>query len=375
MKSKILHTSVLMACAGFFMSATKCSQPVEQRALKKNIKVMQIEASSFLDNAGFNFSEVAKSQFSGVLFEKNNFFERNVYPSLEDMVLPDQNYFNVKKASLGADKISVSPTVAQIKKWFPQAKSQDLAFSRNSACLISRPQHFIAGKINSLEAYSGAAFQFGFNQSLVQLPIEAKFKMDKMRMDLSFHAYNPWTQQVVGSVNAEAFKKDYSAGFGIDLGIIHIGPEFYRVTGMAEVTLAGLRASVTSLAQKLLSSPGEDWSTRVIYSGDNNIVILGGAELGIKPGDQFKIYNQIHTWHGEACGESSILTGSTVVSDAQDPWIVQIDDAGTLMSKAHILNVKDGSSVDLGALVKLHMYTEQVQALAAAQAEAKPNPK
>ncbi len=366
MKANLFQTSVLLGCASFFMSATKCAQPVvESRSLKKNIKVMQVEASDFLDNSGFSFSEVAKSQFSGVLFEKNYFYERNIYPVIADVTVRDQNYFNVKKAS-AVEVVEVNKTVAQIKRWFPLAKTQDLAFSRNSSCLISRPQNFIAGKINALEAYSGASIQFGFNQTAVQLPIEAKFKMDKMRMDLSFHAFNPWTQQIVSSVNTEAFKKDYSAGFGIDLGIIHIGPEFYRVTGMAEVTLKGLQNSVKALAEKLLATPGEDWATRIIYSGDNNVVILGGTELGIKAGDQFKVFNQIHTWNGEACGESSILTGSTVVSDMQDPWIIQIDDAGTQMSKAHVLNVKDGTSIDLGALVKLHLYKEQVQAAAAA---------
>ncbi len=370
MKTQFFQLTVLIASSIFFMSATQCAQATdEKRALKKNVKLMQLHASSFLDNGGFSFSEVARSQFSGVLFEKDYFFERNVYPTIDDTVIPDQRYFDVKAAA--GEKVVLSPIVKQIKKWFPQAKSQDLKFSRNSACLISRPQHFIAGKINALEAHSGGALQFGFNQSLVQLPVEAKFKLDKMRMDLSFHAFNPWTQQVVSSVNAEAFKSDYKASFGIDLGIIHIGPEFYRITGMAEVTLKGLQNSITALAKKLLAANGEEWSSRIIYSGDNNVVILGGKELGLKSGDQLKVYNQIHTWNGESCGESSVLTGSTIVSDTKDPWIIEILDAGDLMSSARVLNIKEDTSIDLGALVKVHMFTEQVKAAAAGAAASK----
>lgn len=334
------------------MSATNCQQaPPEERQLKKNIKLMQLDASNFLDNSGFSFSEVAQSQFSGVLFEKNYFFERNVYPVAE-IVNQDIHVQSVQKASVEEKQLS------QMKVWFPEMKTQEVPLSKDSSCLISRPQHFVAGKINALEAYSGASLQFGFNSALVQLPLSANFNLDKMRMDLSFHAFDPWTQQVISSVNSEAFKKDYKVGFGIDLGIIHIGPEFYRVTGMAEVTLKGLQNAVTDLATKLLSTPGQDWSTRVMYSRDNYVVILGGAELGIKNGDQFKIYNEVHSWLGEPCGESSILNGSTIVSDTLEPWIVEIEDAGNLMSKARVLNVKENTSIDLGALVKLHQFVQ-----------------
>lgn len=354
MKKNFFKLAAPVICSWFYMSATNCEQaPVEGRQLKKNIKLMQLDASNFLDNSGFSFSEVAQSQFSGVLFEKNYFFERNIYPIAEEV---NTNKIMVQESM---QKASIeSAQITQMKSWFPEMKSQEVPLSKDSSCLISRPQHFIAGKINALEAYSGAALQFGFNSSVVQLPISANFNLDKMRMDLSFHAFDPWTQQIISSVNSEAFKKDYKVGFGIDLGIIHIGPEFYRITGMAEVTLKGLQNAVTDLATKLLSTPGQDWSTRVMYSRDNYVVILGGAELGIKNGDQFKIYNEVHSWLGQPCGDSSILNGSTIVSDMQDPWIVEIEDAGNLMSKARVLNVKENSSIDLGAMVKLHQFVQ-----------------
>ncbi len=336
------------------MSATKCAQPVEEtRQLKKNVRVMSIGASSALDSSGFSFSETAQSQLSGVLFEKNFFYERNVYPVLLSGA-DDQKYYGVSKAS-----------AEQIHKWFPGSKSQEIELSQDSACLITRPQHFLAGKINALEAYSGASLQFGFNQStVIPIPLTANFKMDKMRMDLSFHAFDPWTQENVQSVNSEAFKTDYKVGFGIDWSIIHIGPEFYRVVGLAEVTLKGLRTGITDLANKLLASPGQDWSSRIMYSRDNYVLIVGGQELGLKNGDQFKVYNQVHNWVGEPCGASSILNGSTIVSDVQDPWIIEIEDAGTLMSKARVLNPKENSSINTGALVKLYQFVKPPEPVA-----------
>lgn len=342
-KAKLLLKSVAFVTLGTLLMANqKCQKPpTETRQLKKNIKVVGMQASSFMDSSGFNFSEVAQNQLSGVLFDTNYFFERNIYPSAN--INP--------RGSTGFQKTSLSDTTnTQIKNWFPTMKAGEIELTRESSCLISRPQHFLFGKINSLEAYSGASLQFGFNSS-VQIPVSANFKMDKMRMDLSMHAFDPWTQQNMASTNSEVFKKDYAVGFGIDLGIIHIGPQFYRTTGMAEVILKGLKQSVSDIAKKLLSLQRQEWQSRVIVSRDNYVVILGGAELGLKKGDHLKIENEVHDWMGEPCSETGILAGSTIVTNT--PWIVEIEDAGNLMSKARVLNIDENQSIDVGALVRV----------------------
>ena len=80
---KVLKASIVLVLSSFMMGATNCEQPVaNSRELKKNIKILDVSASSFLDNSGFSFSEVARSQYSGVIFEKNHFYERNVYLSI-----------------------------------------------------------------------------------------------------------------------------------------------------------------------------------------------------------------------------------------------------------------------------------------------------
>lgn len=358
-KLNILKFSFTSLAVINFMSATQCAQQevAQKRELKKNIRVMQMSASNFLDNSGFSFSETAQSQLSGVLFEKNYFFERSIYPT-DRSAVRKQNEFRLNKLSL-----------EQAKKLIPTLKEQDILLSNDSSCMMSRPQHFIAGKINALEAYSGASLQFGFNQTVAPvIPVSANLKLDKMRMDLSFHSFDPWTQQVVASVNSSAMKNDYKAGFGIDLGIIHIGPEFYRITGLAEVTLKGIQNGIQDLAKKLLSLPGQDWSSRIIYNQDSKVLILGGQELGIKKGDQFKVYNQVFNWIGEPCGESSVLNGATVTSDTKDPWIIEIEDAGDLMSTAKLLNPKENISISVGALVKLHQLVEDIPVPASKEA-------
>lgn len=346
---KVLSVASLMSLALLTMANQKCKEePVAARQLKKNVQILKMEASSFLDNSGFNFSEVAQNQLSGVIFEEESMFERNVYPK------PDQS----APQSAGLQKASVeSGQMTQLKTWFPTMKTSDVQLSRDSSCLVSRPQHLLYGKINSLEAYAGGALQFGFNAASVQLPISAKFKMDQMRMDLSFHAYDPWSSQQMAATNSAVKKTDYSVGFGIDLGIIHIGPEFYRVTGMAETVLKGLKQSIKDISTKLKSLDRQEWHTRVLISRDNYVVIVGGAELGLKKGDKLKVENEVHDWMGEPCGEGSVLLGS--VSVTNDPWIIEVEDAGNLMSKARVLNPREDESIEVGALTRIsQLYVE-----------------
>lgn len=352
-KNKYVKSLSIIALASLTMANSKCEKE-QPRQLKKNIKVMGMSASTFLDNSGFNFSETAQSQLSGVFFENNYFFERTSYPTFDQ----DENISvqgNFQKASL--QQQASDKTTAQLKAWFPHEKSGTVALSKESSCLISRPQHYLLGKINALEAFSGGSLQFGFNSQVTQLPISAKFSMDKMRMDLSMHAFDPWTQEKMGSVNSEKFKTDYKVGFGIDLGFIHIGPEFYRVTGMAELTLKAMQQTVQDIYNTLAGLPRQEWQTRVLANYDTHVVIVGGAELGLKKGDRLKIENEVHDWMGEPCGESSVLQGS--VSVTSTPWIVEIEDAGNLMSKAKVLNIDENNSINVGALVRIdQLYVE-----------------
>lgn len=357
---KIIKASILLVLSTFMMGATKCEQPVAgSRVLKKNVKILDISASSFLDNSNFSFSEVARSQYGGVIFENKNFYERNVYPTLDEVSgASDQRFFGVQK-TLAADSI----TVTQMKTWFPTMKTREISLDRDSSCFMTRPQHYIKGKINSLEAHSGGSLQFGFSEAFAQIPISAHFSLDRMRMDLSFHVIDPWTYETVDSKNVEALKSDYKVGVGIDFGgIFHIGPEFYRTTGMAEVTLKGLKEGTAKIANSLLANPGEVWATRIMYSRDNYVAILGGTELGLKKGDRLKVYNEAHTWRGEPCGESSVLAGSLIVSDVSDPWIIEIEEPGKLMSRAKVLNIKENESINTGALVRMHQFAEDIAA-------------
>ncbi len=361
-KSVFLKSVSIVLLGSVIMANKKCDKTPEPRQLKKNIKVVGMSASTFLDSSGFSFSETAQNQLSGVFFESNEFFERNTYPSYKDTDnLPEVKTSDFQKASMVADVNAKANE--QLQSWFPDIEtaenfSRKAQLSQESSCMISRPQHLLLGKINALEAFNGGGLQFGFNGATASLPFSAglNFKIDKMRMDLSMHAFDPWTQEQMGSVNSEVFKKDYKIGFNVTIYGVSIGPEFYRATGMAETVLKGLKKTVKDMYNKLADLPRQDWQTRVLLSRDNYVVIVGGAELGIKKGDRFQIVNEVHDWMGEPCGESSTLMGSATVTAT--PWIVEIEDAGNLMSKAKVINIDENTSINVGALVTVDKLVE-----------------
>lgn len=358
-RKTIIKGLSIVVLASVTMANKKCEE-APPRQLKRNIKVVGMEASKFMDSPEFSFSEVAQSQLSGVFFENEQFFERNTYP-----VVSEEEGLAVQ--SNGLQKIAVvnnevqSKTVAQLKTWFPEMKTEEVqdqsGFSRKSSCLVSRPQHLLQGKINSLEALGGGALQFGFNMGSSQTPLGLNFKIDLMRMDLSMNAFDPWSGQQMAAVNSKVIKKDYGAGLDLSYNGIGIGLNFYRDSGMAETTLKGLRTLVSDTYNNLAALPRQEWQTRVLLSRDNYVVIVGGAELGLKKGDRLKVENEIHDWQGEPCGQDSVLLGSTSVTS--NPWIIEVEDAGNLMSKAKVLNIDENSSIDVGALVRIDkLYVE-----------------
>lgn len=350
---RIIKASVLISLGGLLMANKECQQQptASGRQLKKNVRILGVEASSFLDNSGFKFSEVAKSNFSGVLYESNFFNERNVYPNWKTNPTVSGNA-SIQKASAIQQKMN-NDTILQLKQWYPNLKTSDLGLESEAACLIGRPQHFLHVKINSLEAHSGGGLTLGFNPNGVSLPVSGSVSIDRMQMNGSAVAMDPWSTEIVGAHNDNFMKKDIKFQLGIPLGAINFGLNFYRTTGMEETTLGTLRKLVTGLADQLLKKDMQKWATRVVLSRDDKVTLLGGDELNIKVGDEFEVVNEVYDWRGQPCGDGSTLIGSVPVT--QKPWIVKVYAVGKQMSIAEVVGgVREDQTISVGALVRVH---------------------
>lgn len=353
---------MMMMVALLTMANKECEKTPETRVLKKNIKILSMEASSFMDSSGFNFAEQAQERVSATVFATPYFYQRNYYPKAEDYV--DEQKFNAAQAVSFGRKMTTQQNIP-LKAWFPKLGSsqkneiRSAALSPESSCLIERPQHYLNGKILSLEAHSGGSLVFGFNQTIAQLPIQASFNLDRMKMDMVMNVFDSWTQEKTQSQIASVLKKDFSLKIGLDLGLFHIGPQIYRKTGLAEVTELAIKQAIEQTGKALNQMPSQQWKTRVVISSDNYVGILGGDELGIKVGDQFIIENENHTWLGAPCADGSILVGSMPVTIK--PWIVEVDRIGTGLSRARVLNENDNESIRIGASVKIHkLFVEPI---------------
>lgn len=355
MKNQKMFKFVLLILLSTVVMANKeCEKKPEPRILKKNVKILSIEASSFMDSSAFNFAEQAQERISATIFATPYFYERNFYPKAEDYL--DEAKFNSVHMSSFGQKMTTQKRIS-LKSWFPRlGDSQKMeiksGFAPDSSCLIERPQHYLHGKVLSLEAHSGGGLVFGFDSSTAQLPLQASFSLDRMKMDMAMNVFDSWTQEKTQSQIASVLKKDFSLKVGLDLGIIHIGPQIYRKTGLAEVTDQVVKKAIEQTGQALNLLTSQQWKSRVVISSDNYVGILGGDELGIKIGDQFVIENENHSWQGEPCGTDSILIAS--IATTIKPWIVEVDRIGTGLSRAKVLNENENESIRVGAVVKIY---------------------
>ena len=151
---KIFRFALMTSLAALTMASTECEKKPDPRVLKKNIKIIGIEASSFMDNSGFNFAEQAQERVSSAIFATSYFYERNFYPKAEDY--QDEQKFNAVQAGSFGNKMTASQKIS-LRAWFPKlglaqkSEVKSSAFSPQSNCLIERPQHYIHGKVLSLE--------------------------------------------------------------------------------------------------------------------------------------------------------------------------------------------------------------------------------
>lgn len=356
---KLIKRAVILQIALLTMANTQCEKKAEPRILKKNIKIISMEASTFMDSSSFNFAEQAQERVSSTIFATPYFYERNFYPKAEDY-LDDQKFNAVQAAAFGQKMVAAKPI--SLKTWFPKlgtsggVQFKTSGFNPESSCLIERPQHYLSGKVLSLEAHSGGGLVFGFNQSVAVLPIQASFSIDRMKMDMAMNVFDSWTQEKTQSQIASVLKKDFSLKVGLDLGIIHIGPQIYRKTGLAEVTDQVVKAAIEQTGKALNDLPSQHWKSRVVISSDNYVGILGGDELGIKVGDQFIIENENHSWLGEPCAQGSVLIAS--IATTVKPWIVEVDRIGTGLVRAKVLNENENESIRIGASVKIYKLIE-----------------
>ena len=108
---------------------------------------------------------------------------------------------------------------------------------------------------------------------------------------------------------------------GISFGAWSVGPSAYYQTPLATVTKKALTKAVDALDSQLQS---EEWYTRVMANHDTHLVIVGGSDVKLEPGDQLLVYNEDYYWEGEPCNSKYLGGGaqaSSAVAKIEIDWV------------------------------------------------------
>lgn len=335
--------------AAMTMGNQKCEQApagTTERSLKKIIELGSIRSSPIMfPNGSFDFQFVANQQVYGVLLDSKDFTLKYnpVIAVPPQQATGDTNFFNLTKAD------------GKMMKAFSQAAGKDnynVEYAKTAWCMVNIPQFKLSGAINSFELIGGGGLTIGFTPEGA-LPTSglssAGFNVEFSQLDMSIRALRPLTSKVVAAGNVTSKQTKTRVSFGLNFGAFTLGPSAYYQTPLAQVTKNALAKSVDLLSAGL---KGEEWHTRVLADHDTHSVIIGGADVGLEPGDQLLIYNDLHYWQGEPCN-SAYLGGGSKASSAVAK--IELDWVGDEISRGRVIEQSD-ERPEIGGRVILYKF-------------------
>lgn len=346
---KLLKALVLLAGAAMTMGNQKCEEKVPEvpvRSLKKIVDLGAIRSSPLnFPGGAFDFQFVANQQIYAVLLEDKSFALRYNPP----IAMPpaqasngDDGFFNLTKAD-----------GAMMKAFSKNAGKDDynVQYGKTAWCMVNQPQLKIAGSVNSFELLGGGGLKLGFNQSgaLPSAGGAVDFKVEFAQLDLSMVATRPLTSKVMAAANVTSKQTKTKVDFTINFGMFAVGPSAYYQTPLAQVTKTALTSAVETLSAQLKT---EEWYTRVLANHDTHLVVVGGLDVNLEPGDQLLVYNEDYYWEGEPC-ESKYLGGGAQSTSAVAK--IEIDWVGDEISRGRVIEQNDNNAV-IGGKVKLFKF-------------------
>lgn len=329
------------------MGNQKCeqTQATAPRSLKKIVDLGAIRSSPvmFSPTTGFDFQFVANQQIYGILLDSAEYALKYNVPIA---VPPSQ-------AVGGTDFFNLTKTDGQMMKAFSEAVGKDnynVQYAKTAWCMVNLPQAKISGSVNSFELLGGGGLSLGFTSS-GSLPTlsSASFNVEYAQLDVSMMAVRPLTSTLLSAVNVTSKQTKTKLNFGLNFGAFSVGPSAYYQTPLAQVTKAAFTKAVDSLGTGLEK---EDWYTRVMANHDTHLIIVGGTDVNLEPGDELLVYNEDYYWEGEPC-DSKYLGGGSQASSAVAK--IQIDWVGDEISRGRVIEQNDNNAV-IGAKVKLYKF-------------------
>jgi hypothetical protein len=345
---KIGKISMVVLGAGMMMGNSKCEQKAPARSLKKIVEMGAITSSPIVLPGGgaFDFQFVANQQIYGVLTNNDHFTLRYAPPiAAAPSVAKDGDANSFLNLTSGDSKM--------MQVFAKESGKENFAaqYSKTAWCMVNLPQADIAGSVNSFEMIGGGGLSIGFTPlgPITAAITGASFNVEWAQLDLSMVATHPLSDKVLAAANINSKQTKTKIGLGISFGAWSLGPSAYYQTPLANVTKNALTSAVNALDTQMKS---EEWYTRVLANHDTHLVIVGGKDVKLEPGDQLLVYNEDYYWEGEPCN-SKYLGGGAQAGSAVAK--IEIDWVGDEISRGKIIEASDDNAV-IGAKVKVFKF-------------------
>lgn len=341
------------------------------RQLKKIVQLDEVRvAPILLVNEEFDFGfQVNEEVPTAIDQAKFYVYKRLPLQNLNEVTANgDSGYFGVEKLSNGKEYLKLTTqamgfdevTLKQLNSWYPGHSQKLPSLSRDTSCLVSKPQYDLNLSVKSLEISNGGKIQFGFTPASSVALTGLSFSMDKSILNLGIQAWSGLTGDLVKSLNHEEPKKDYGGGIGIQLGPVNIGPQFYKKTGLQQVTRKGILNTFNKLTA---ATEKDEWYSRVVLNEDEEIVFWGGKELNIKKGDIFTVEESrvltVNNGVWTCSDQDAILTE---VPGGVYTWQVEAVAVGQNITRAKVLNPNPDMNIETGFKVRLEKRIEDILA-------------
>lgn len=322
---------VIILLSSFTMGNQGCDPQLNQRQLRKRVSLGHIQAGqvSLPNGQIFNFEYVVNAQMRDILANSPDFvLERASQLSAADLTVHDLNSLN---SWVGAGAFLSDNNF----------KAFDVS-GETPECLLERPQLRIDGYVEAFELEGSGGVCIGYGPGGVVPPGSTAgcVTIAFARMTMGLSGFNEISNKLLASGRSSA--QTYEVNAKIDFGTWLISPNFYYRSSVAQATRNALSKTLSTLNSNLSRVP---WESQVLFPNDDNLVVLGGARMGLREGDEFNIHNMEYVWAGEPC--HSNYKGSYPVSQAPSA-IIKIGELGDDISRG-IITEQNAEAIQRGA--------------------------
>ncbi len=228
------------------------------------------------------------------------------------------------------------------------------------ACEISEVDFQLDSQIIFLEVTNARGLKFGFNlltQWLKLFEVKMEIKESTLALTTDVREFLRPDEALSPAEGKDVYSEKES-GFSFNLGQIAVGVHSFKMTPLYEVLKRALGKSLSSSLNQI-RKVDPLWSSIILEEPtENHFIIPAGANAGIQIGDEFEVYNVVHSWKKVPCASEYRMKYHTTKTPLA---ILRVEDQFALAPNSAILTLKEQLNPEL-IEVGAYIYVKQLAA-------------